>query len=286
MAIKELDRMRAQVNKSEIAEGDEKHFLFLLDNYRRDFLALVSQNDRILRLSGEMLEAVTEIVGLVEGKVADAEQAMTATRLNIDSVTARNEHAMLWVVVIATLLGLFLAYAITVSIVGPLLRMAGLLDRLAAEEPAERMPFFAGGRDEVNLMAGSVNAMADHKAGFIDWWKATMREADACERLQDLVRDSADPAQLAEAQAELSDSRWEKEELLQEQHRSIYRQGRDLARRRPAGISGGGAEHHPLLGPLGSDQAGNGVRSVAVGYPYSGARAASNPGMAETPGWT
>ncbi len=222
MAIEELDRMRAQVNKSEIAEGDEKHFLFLLDNYRRDFLALVSQNDRISRLSGEMLAAVTEIVGLVEGKVADAERAMMATRLNTDSVSTRNEHAMLWVVVIATLLGLFLAYAITVSIVRPLLRMAGLLDRLAAEQPAERMPFFAGGRDEVNLMAGSVNAMADHKAGFIDWWKATMREADACERLHGLMRDSADSAQLAEAQTELRDSRWAKEELLQEQHRSIH----------------------------------------------------------------
>jgi methyl-accepting chemotaxis protein len=139
--------MLAQVNKSEIAEGDEKHFLFLLDNYRRDFLALVSQNDRISRLSGEML---------------------------------------------------------------------------AAEQPAERMPFFAGGRDEVNLMAGSVNAMADHKAGFMDWWKATMREADACERLHGLMLDSADSAQLAEAQTELRDSRWAKEELLREQHRSIH----------------------------------------------------------------
>ena len=222
MAIKELDRMSAQVNRSEIAQGDEKHFLFLLENYRRDFLALVSQNDRIERLSGEMLAAVAEIAGLVEGKVAHAEQAMTATRLNIDSVTTRNERAMLWVVVIATLLGVFLAFAITVSIVGPLLRMAGLLDRLAAEQPAERMAFFPGGRDEVNLMAGSVNAMADHKAGFIDWWKATMREADACEKLQRLMRDSADSALLAEAGTELRESRWEKEELLQEQHHTIH----------------------------------------------------------------
>ena len=222
MATRELDRMNAQVNKSEIAEGDKKHFLFLLGNYRRDFLALVSQNDRIAQLSQEMLAAVTEIVGLVEDKVAGAEQAMTATRLNIDSLTARNEQAMLWVVVIATLLGVFLAFAITVSIVRPLRRMAGLLDRLAAEQPAERVPFYAGGRDEVNLMAGSVNDMADHKAGFIDWWKATMREADACERLQGLMRDSADSAQLVETETELRESIWAKEELLQEQHRSIH----------------------------------------------------------------
>jgi hypothetical protein len=100
------------------------------------------------------------------------------------------------VVVLATLLGIFLAFAITVFIVRPLLRMAGLLDQLAAEGPAERAPFFPGGRNEVN-------AMANHKAPFIDWQRVNIREADACERLQQLVNSPDASVELPEAQVEL-----------------------------------------------------------------------------------
>lgn len=222
MAIGELDQIAAQVKTSAISEADKTRFTFLLDNYRRDFLALVDQNDRIGRLNEQMLVAVSEIVGLVEANVKSADRAMTATRANIDAVTSRNEQAMLWVAVVATLLGIFLAFAITLSIVRPLLRMAGLLDRLAAEQPADRVPFFPGGRDEVNLMAGSVNAMADHKAGFIDWWKATMREADACERLQELMQQPQESDERRQVEEELRQAALAREELLREQHQSIH----------------------------------------------------------------
>ena len=222
MAIDELDRIAAQVETSAIAEADRTRFTFLLDNYRRDFRALVQQNDRIARLNKEMLAAVSRIVALVDENVRSADRAVAGTRKTVDEVTARNEQAMLWVVVIATLLGIFLAFAITVSIVRPLLRMAGLLDQLASEEPAERVPFFSGGRDEVNAMAGSVNAMADHKARFIDWWKATMREADACERLQELVTSPNASAELTEAKAELRQSVAARKELLQEQYQNMH----------------------------------------------------------------
>ena len=222
MAISELDQIAAQVRTSPIAEQDSMRFTLLLDNYRRDFRALVKQNDRIAQLNKEMLAVVSKIVELVEENVKSADQAVASTRKSVDDVTARNEQAMLWVVVLATLLGIFLAFAITVSIVRPLLRMAGLLDQLASEEPAERVPFFPGGRDEVNAMAGSVNAMADHKARFIDWWKATMREADACERLQQLVNSPDASAELSEAQVELRQSVAARKDLLQEQFQSMH----------------------------------------------------------------
>ena len=222
MAIAELDQIGAQVKTSAITAEDKTRFTFLLDNYRRDFLALVNQNDRISRLNEEMLLAVSEIVDLVETNVKAADQAMSATRASIDEVTSTNERAMLWVVVIATLLGIVLAVTLTFSIVRPLRRMAGLLDRLASEQPADRMPFFPGGRDEVNLMAGSVNAMADHKAGFMDWWKATMREADACERLQDLMEQTEPSDEQREAAEELRQSLLAKKDLLHEQHQRIH----------------------------------------------------------------
>ena len=223
MAIGELDQIAAQVKTSAISDADKTRFTFLLDNYRRDFLALVEQNDRIGRLNDQMLVVVSEIVGLVEANVKSADRAMNATRANIDEVTTRNEQAMFWVVVVATLLGVFLAFSITVSIVRPMRRMAGLLDRLASEQPADRVPFFPGGRDEVNLMAGSVNAMADHKAGFIDWWKATMREADACERLQELMRQPRALDERLQVEEELRQSVLARKELLREQHQSIHR---------------------------------------------------------------
>jgi len=222
MAIGELDRISTQVKTSAIADADRTRFTVLLDNYRRDFLALVQQNDRIAKLNEEMHTAVAEIVGLVEENVRRADQAVTATRLSVDEVTSRNERIMLWVVVLATLLGIFLAYNIILSIVYPVLRMAGLLDQLAFEEPAERVPFYPAGRDEINSMAGSVNAMADHKKRFIDWWKASMREADACERLQELMQKPDALPELPEAEAELRRSFESRKELLREQHQHMH----------------------------------------------------------------
>ncbi len=135
-------------------------------------------------------------------------------RLSIDEATDRSELVMMWVAVIATLLGISLAFAITLPIVRPLRKMAGLLDQLASEDPVERMPFFPEGRDEVNAMAGSVNTMINHKANFMDWWKATMREADACDRLETMMHDPQAAADRAGAEQELTESIQARKELL------------------------------------------------------------------------
>ena len=222
MALAELDRIAAQVQTSVIGESDKTRFTYLIDNYRRDFKALVDQNDRIARLHREMLARISEIVGLVEENVRASDEVATTTRQGVDEVTARNEQALLWVVVLASVLGVFLAVTITISIVRPLLRMAGLLDQLAAEEAAERVPFYPGGRDEVNAMAGSVNAMADHKARFIAWWKATMREADACDRLQELVQGDSKVVELSQAQLDLKESVAARRELLHDQYQTMH----------------------------------------------------------------
>ena len=36
-------------------------------------------------------------------------------------------------------------------------------------------------------MAGSVNDIANHKAGFNAWWEAGMQQADACGRVEKLI---------------------------------------------------------------------------------------------------
>ena len=70
---------------------------------------------------------------------------------------------MLWVVSIASVLGIFFTLAITRSIARRLNLIAELVGKLAYEAPAARISTIPGGRDEINAMAKSVNAMADHK---------------------------------------------------------------------------------------------------------------------------
>ena len=222
MAIGELDRIAGLVEASAISAEDKARFTLLLTNYRQDFLALVAQNDRIAQLHDEMRTAVGEIAQLAEDNVEDANRAMKAVRASIDDSTTGSERAMFWVVAAATILGIFLAFAITLPIVRPLRKMAGLLDQLASEEPAERMAFFPEGRDEVNAMAGSVNAIADHKASFIRWWKATMTEADACARLEDLMNRPHSTADREEAEDDIRQSLRARQALSWEHYQKVH----------------------------------------------------------------
>jgi len=223
LAIRELNVIKDQVEASAISKEDGLHFLNLLGNYRRDFLALVEQNDRIGRLNEEMRLAVAEIERLVRDNVDSANESMARMRAETDAATSSDEVLMLWVVAVATAFGVFLTFAITLPIVRPLREMAGLLDQLASEVPAERIPYYPGGRDEVNAMAGSVNAIADHKAGFIAWWKASMREADACGRLEKLMQDALTGDECRQAADEIRDSVISRRKILSEQYHKVHR---------------------------------------------------------------
>ncbi len=129
---------------------------------------------------------------------------------------------MFWIVALATLLGILLTIAITYTIAHPLRKMSGLLDQVAAEEPAERMPFYPGGRDEVNAMAGSVNAIADHKTRFIAWWKASMREADAYASIEKLISEPHAIEFRHEAEDELRQAVKARKQLLWRQFDKLY----------------------------------------------------------------
>lgn len=222
MANAQLDEIEVQVAASNVTEAYKTQFAGLLKNYRRDFLALVKQNDRISELHADMMAAVAEISSLTESNVSSADLAMADVRRSIDESTTHSERVMFWIVVLATLLGILLAMAITYSIVHPLRKMSGLLDQIAAEEPAERIHFYPGGRDEVNAMAGSVNAIADHKARFIDWWKASMREADAYGSIETLINEPHSIELRQEAEDELRQAVKARTQLLGKQFDKLY----------------------------------------------------------------
>ena len=228
MALQELELIHAQVDESMIASEDKAQFIDLMKNYQIDFLALVEQNKRIDYLTEEMHEAVSEIIVLVKENVNNANQMANQVAASINASSKTNARLMLWIVTVATLLGIFFAVAITLRIARPLRQMAGLLDRLAYEEPTERMNFFSGGRDEVNAMAESVNTMANHKARFIAWWEASMREADSCERLKKVLtsalKNKAEPStELRDAEEKLEKAVLAKRVLLFEQCKDILR---------------------------------------------------------------
>ena len=175
MALGEWQGITEQVEGSDISQEDKSRLTVLLDQYRRDFLALVEQNDRIDRLSNEMREAISQIAPIVKSHVEAADQLEADVTAKIEASSQANARYMLWIVLAATALGVLFAVVITRQITRPLQRMMSLLGRVADEDPTERIATRPGSRDEVDLMAESVNAIADHKRGLIRWW---MKEHD------------------------------------------------------------------------------------------------------------
>ena len=111
MALAELNRIQARIEPSAISV-DQKHLLELLKNYRRDFLALVEQNELIDRMTTEMNLAEAEITKLIESNVEAANQTMRRMVTEIEASSEKKEQLMLWSVAVATLLGVLFAVSI------------------------------------------------------------------------------------------------------------------------------------------------------------------------------
>lgn len=176
MVVAIAGAIRSQVASSPIADADKTLLVGLLRDYERDFLALVAQRARIGLLTREMDAAADRVAPLLEQNVDHANRAMAA-RVN---EIAESSQASVWqglrVMACAIALAILFAAVITARIVCPVRQMAGLLDDLAYGTPTQRIPTVPGGRDEINAMAVSLNALADHRKNFIDWWKTSMNE--------------------------------------------------------------------------------------------------------------
>ena len=186
--------IREQIEGSEIAAGDKGMLKGLLADYERDFLALVGQNDLIDELDREMREAAGRITPLVRQNLEEAKSTMDRMEVAIAESSEETQRINLIIVAAAAALGVFLATLITLRIVRPVRQMAGLLDRLTHESPSERIATVPGARDEINAMAESLNTMADHRANFVSWWKASMDEAIALRELNEAESGESDEA--------------------------------------------------------------------------------------------
>ena len=230
LAVDELEGISAKVAQSAISAEQKAKLQGLIEAYQRDFLALVAQDDLIATLLAEMDTSAQQVIPLVQATIDHAEKELRDNSERIRESSAARSSLMLWVVLAASLLGLFLAIAIARHISHRVVRMAGLLDQMAREQPAKRLPVVPGARNEVDAMAASVNAMADHKAHLLAWWKTSMAEADAAQALHEAVNDpDTDATDCQRAERALRQAIEEKEVLLDGLHRELRQQAETIA---------------------------------------------------------
>jgi len=191
MVVDIARQIRVQVNESAIAAADKALLIGLLRDYQRSFLVLVSQRASIAERTREMDAAAARVTPLIQ-RNADEASATMAQRVTEITVSSRASMQLdLAVLVAASVLAIALAIFLTSRIVRPVRQMAGLLDDLAYGTPTSRVPVAAGGRDEVNAMGESLNALLDHRAAFLGWWKASMAELTALREVENAVTDDA-----------------------------------------------------------------------------------------------
>ncbi|QKS28809.1 MAG: HAMP domain-containing protein [Candidatus Accumulibacter similis] len=179
MVVEIARTIRAQIGESALAETDKAQLLGLLRDYQRSFLVLVSQRASIIALTAEMNAAADQVAPLIEANVAQANQTMSSRARTIDEDAQASVRLGLIVTASTLLLAVILALGITARIVRPVRQMAGVLDDLAYGTPTGQVPTVPGGRNEINAMGESLNALLDHRASFLGWWKASMDELSA-----------------------------------------------------------------------------------------------------------
>ena len=179
------NQIRGQIQGAAIAAQDQIQLGELLDNYERDFLALVAKNDRIAELTMSINQAGAAIEPLARQNLEQADRDLAEASVRLATVTQAQGRINLLVVLGAMTLGILFTLLLTRRIVRPVREMAGLLDRLTHESPRERIATLADSRDEINAMAESLNTLADHRANFMHWWMAAMDEAKALRKLHE-----------------------------------------------------------------------------------------------------
>ncbi len=201
MLVETARTMRAQIAESQLPVADQALLISLLRAYQRSFLVLVSQRASIVTLTREMDAAADQVAPLITANVDQANQMMAARLSEIAETSQASVRLGLIVTACAIALGIFFAVFITARVVRPVRQMAGLLDDLAYGTPTARVPTVPGGRNEINAMGESLNALLDHRATFLGWWKASMNELNARRDLDSATSEAARDEAITELRA-------------------------------------------------------------------------------------
>ena len=179
MVVAYATAIRVQISGSNISAADKTLLIGLLDDYQEGFLALVEQSASIGVLTAEMNAAADRVAPLVKQNVDQANQAVARRVAEITESSQASARLSLIVVVCALTVGAVFALLLTRRLVRRIQQMAGLLDDLAYGSPTTRVPTVTGSRNEMNAMGESLNALVDHRATFMRWWKESMDEVNA-----------------------------------------------------------------------------------------------------------
>lgn len=191
MLVEMARTIRSQIAASPLSETDKTLLASLLLDYQQGFLLLVAQRASIVTLTREVDAAARQIAPLITANVDQANQMMAARVEAIADSSRASVHLGLIAMYGALALALIFVITLTSRIVHKVRQMAGLLDDLAYGTPTGRVPTVPGGRDEINAMGESLNALIDHRANFLGWWKASMNEVMALRDLDSARTEAA-----------------------------------------------------------------------------------------------
>jgi HAMP domain-containing protein len=246
MAVNQISGIAEQLQSSSISAEERAQFIALLDRYQHDFLALAEQNQRIRQLTQQMEERANQVALLVNQNVSLANSAMTEL---MEQITLRVEERttwMLWVIVITIGLAILFTTRITALIVSPMREMEAVLETLTHTELISPIRHIDGGRDEINHMAGFINTLVDHRNRFINWWRNSMNQEEACAQLRSILENSAHidsdtPAEIVRLREELA-------AVLDERQRLVSQEIDEIGRQNDRVIASSAKLLHPSIG--------------------------------------
>ena len=150
------ETIRDNIALSQISVENKNMLTGLVDRYEQDFLALVDESDRIIRLTANMRNAVHKIEPLVAANVQEAIMSMERETEEIGETTRTRAFLALLVSVTALLTAIFFVVLITRRITVPLFTLMGLAEIHTDDEQVSED---LGHKDEVRALAAAMGRM-------------------------------------------------------------------------------------------------------------------------------
>ena len=261
MALNHISLIQQRIEQSSISPGERTRFETLLQRYHDDFLALVDQNGEIDSFTRQMEQSAHRVTELVNQNVQSANSAMAEMASHIKLRVEERTLLMFWAIVAALGLGALFSIKTTRLIVNPIHKMTDVLETLTHTELVSPIRHIEGGRDEVNNMAGFINTLVEHRNKFINWWRNSMDQEEACSQLrailkQDTEYDPKAATEIAALRSELNNSLGEKKRLIAQEVDEVGRQSNNI-------INSSSILLHPSIGRADVDEQARKIQQSA-----------------------
>ncbi|MGN7611660.1 PAS domain S-box protein, partial [Magnetococcales bacterium HHB-1] len=173
MALRIIERLRTDIHSAGLSAEHKENFLVLLKEYESDFLALVAQNDQIIKRRLEMQSSLRIIENLVEEILKRADQNLESALVRLETEHKRDTWRLLIGAVIAFLVVTLFGVAAARRSLRELQRLLLVVHRLAEGDYRARVKKQAKGRvvlpahylsgknrNELRIFSLAINMMA------------------------------------------------------------------------------------------------------------------------------